>query len=615
MHKSAEIFRKEGDLADTSVALDSPEGFMHEWWSIFYDVYMSRTRLAKDQRTEAEPSTKVVPGTTCNAGICIPPIPRSSMSEQRPEQRQVNSSFNRMMAQPAACQLPSTFNAKEHPGYLAVGAARANNFKLLAVTNSNNPLQDVGNNAQREVSKLEIEQYLLDSQNQALTTSFLGAPNYQQQFQAQKLQNQEAVLAHVPGCSPKSQTFPVPGSSIECNNHCTSISKTELSKMDRQAMGSMIRDQQPQMQSQNVEKSKKRKAMMPLRPGERAMDHADAEDGKPMDESVESFLSFENEHADHRVVPFSNLTRISAAHSKNENKGFSFEEVSCLHSSKNKVLSTHFSWDGKVLASAGHEKKVFLWNMETLNCVTTTEGHSHLITDVRFRPGSTIFATSSFDQSIKLWDAARPNKSLFQLNGHADQVMSLDFNPRKANILCSCDSNDVIRLWDVNQRTCLHTTKGGASKQVRFQPSIGKLLAAVSGNNLKIVDFDSNRFLYHLKGHVKDILSICWDMSGNYVASVSEDCARIWSAADGKCISELHSNSTGNKFQSCVFHPGYLNLLVIGGYQSLELWCTTENSKTLTVPAHKGLIAGLAHSSQDEMIASASHDHCVKLWK
>lgn len=33
----------------------------------------------------------------------------------------------------------------------------------------------------------------------------------------------------------------------------------------------------------------------------------------------------------------------------------------------------------------------------------------------------------------------------------------------------------------------------------------------------------------------------------------------------GKCIHELHSN--GNKFQSCTFHPGYSQLLIIGGYQ------------------------------------------------
>ena len=44
--------------------------------------------------------------------------------------------------------------------------------------------------------------------------------------------------------------------------------------------------------------------------------------------------------------------------------------------------------------------------MENFDVVKTSEEHSHLITDVRFRPNSTIFATSSFDRSVKIWDAA-----------------------------------------------------------------------------------------------------------------------------------------------------------------------------------------------------------------
>lgn len=38
--------------------------------------------------------------------------------------------------------------------------------------------------------------------------------------------------------------------------------------------------------------------------------------------------------------------------------GFAFEEIGCLRSSKSKVLSCHFSSDGRLLASAGHDKKV-----------------------------------------------------------------------------------------------------------------------------------------------------------------------------------------------------------------------------------------------------------------
>ncbi|KAE9591721.1 putative transcription factor WD40-like family [Lupinus albus] len=289
---------------------------------------------------------------------------------------------------------------------------------------------------------------------------------------------------------------------------------------------------------------------------------------------------------------------------------FPFKEVGCLHSSKNKVLSSHFSPDGKVLASAGHEKKVFIWNLENFECVTTPEEHSLPITDVRFRTDSTIFATSSFDTSIRLWDAAKPIRSMLKLDGHAGQVMSLDFHPRRVDLLCSSDSNDVIRLWDVEEGACLHISKGG-SKQVRFQPC-GKFLATATGNDIKLVDVEADSIVRDLKGHVSDVLSICWDRSGEHIASVSEDSARIWSL-DGECIYELHS--TGNRFQSCIYHPAYPNLLIIGGYQTLEFWSPSAGNKTYVVAAHKGLIGGLAESPHDELIASTSYDCCVKLWK
>lgn len=44
--------------------------------------------------------------------------------------------------------------------------------------------------------------------------------------------------------------------------------------------------------------------------------------------------------------------------------------------------------------------------MDTLHTETTPEEHQSVITDIRFRPNSTQFATASFDQSVRLWDAA-----------------------------------------------------------------------------------------------------------------------------------------------------------------------------------------------------------------
>lgn len=48
--------------------------------------------------------------------------------------------------------------------------------------------------------------------------------------------------------------------------------------------------------------------------------------------------------------------------------------------------------------------------------------------------------------------------------------------------------------------------------------------------------------------------------------------------------------------------------------QSLELWNMVEN-KSMTVSAHENIIAALAQSPVTGMVASASHDSSIKLWK
>lgn len=46
-----------------------------------------------------------------------------------------------------------------------------------------------------------------------------------------------------------------------------------------------------------------------------------------------------------------------------------------------------------------------LWFTDALNPKSTLEEHSMLITDVRFSPSMTRLATSSFDKTVRVWDA------------------------------------------------------------------------------------------------------------------------------------------------------------------------------------------------------------------
>ncbi|KAL5783191.1 hypothetical protein ACOSP7_008220 [Xanthoceras sorbifolium] len=283
-----------------------------------------------------------------------------------------------------------------------------------------------------------------------------------------------------------------------------------------------------------------------------------------LDDNVESSISHDGTDP-----------RGTVGRGRDVSQGFSFKEVNSVRASTSKVVCCHFSSDGKLLATGGHDKKAVLWYTDTLKSKTNLEEHSSLITDVRFSPSMSRLATSSFDKTVRVWDADNPGYSLRTFMGHSASVMSLDFHPNKDDLICSCDGDGEIRYWSINNGSCARV----------------------------------------FKGHTKPIYYVCWDPSGEYLASVSEDAVRVWtvgSGNEGECVHELSCN--GNKFHSCVFHPRYLSLLVIGCYQTLELWNLPEN-KTVTLAAHDGLIADLAVSTVTGLIASASHDKFVKLWK
>lgn len=317
-----------------------------------------------------------------------------------------------------------------------------------------------------------------------------------------------------------------------------------------------------------------------------------ADDGS-LDDNIESLLS----HA-------------AAGANVDIGKGFTFSEIGSILASSSDCC--HLSSDGKLLVSGGNDSKAKLWCTDSLENKYTLDEHSHAITDIRFSPTMPRLATSSLDKTVRVWDVEYPSYSLRTFIGHPASVMSLDFHPKKDDLVCSSDDSSEIRYWSIKNGGCVRVTKVGA-KQVRFQPSLGRYLAAVVGNAVAQIDLETGQTCGHLlKGHTSNVQSLCWDLSGEYLASVSEDLVRVWkigSRGEQDCIHEL--SVAGKKFRCAVFHPHY-PLLIIGCSQSLELWNMAENK--MMSPLEEP-IAALAVSEVSGLVASAGDDNILKLWK
>lgn len=158
-----------------------------------------------------------------------------------------------------------------------------------------------------------------------------------------------------------------------------------------------------------------------------------------------------------------------------------------LNEAKGIVHTIAFSPDGQRVATATDYNTLELWNLATRQWVRTLvqgENPEGYWLPMSFSSNGEYLATGDRDYSVKLWNAYNGAR-IITLQGHQQPILSVAFNPT-SNLLASSSLDNTARLWVIPTYRPLYTltTAMSTTHPAPFLPNPGGLSFSPDGRLL-----------------------------------------------------------------------------------------------------------------------------------